>query len=202
MNTGVYRVFNLKIRKMKTKFFFVFALIAFSVSITYAQDSNTDGHTVTIGVPEVALIDIEPAASKNISLEYTAPTEAGNPLVAVTNTDLWLNYSSIKSSTNPTRSVTVKVSQVIAGADLKVSAGSDNGAGDGTVGVPGAALTLTTSDQTLISGIGSCYTGDGASSGHNLTYSLDLANSGGNTYADLEAVASSAITVTYTISNN
>jgi hypothetical protein len=29
-----------------------------------AQDTNTDGHTITISIPEVALVDIEPAATK------------------------------------------------------------------------------------------------------------------------------------------
>ncbi len=182
---------------MKTKIFFLFALIVFFIGVSYGQDSDTDGHTVTVGIPEVALVDIEPAASKNISLQYTAPTEAGLALAEATNSDLWLNYSSIRSTANPTRSVTVKVNQVIPGADLKVVASADNGAGDGAVGTPGAELILTTTDQALISGIGSCYTGDGASSGHNLTYSLDL----GGTYADLEAATSSTITVTYTISN-
>jgi len=182
---------------MKTKFFLVFALVLFITGASYGQDSGTDSHTITVGIPEVALVDVEPSASKDISLDYTAPTEAGLALTEATNSDLWLNYSSIKSTTNPTRSVTVKISQTIGGADLKVSAASDNGAGDGTVGTPGAEITLTTTDQILVSGIGSCYTGDGVSSGHNLTYSLDL----GGTYADLEAASSSPVTVTYTISN-
>ncbi|MDN3691008.1 hypothetical protein QWZ06_01365 [Chryseobacterium tructae] len=29
-----------------------------------AQDTNTDNHTITISIPEVALVDIEPAATK------------------------------------------------------------------------------------------------------------------------------------------
>lgn len=180
------------------KVIFGAVLVALFVIETKA-DGLTDSHTVTIKVPEVALVDVEPAASKNVVLTYTAPTEAGLALTGATNSTLWLNYSSIKSSANPTRTVSVKVDQVILGINLKVSAAADAGGGAGTKGTPaGAALTLTTSDQQLITGIGSCYTGDGANSGHNLTYEVDLSG----TYADLEAdAAGTALTVTYTISN-
>ena len=56
---------------------------AFSGSLK-AQDTNTDNHTITISIPEVALVDIEPAATKNITLGFTAPTEAGNPITPST----------------------------------------------------------------------------------------------------------------------
>ncbi len=85
---------NVKFKKMKTKILLAFALATFFIHISYGQDTNTDSHTITVEIPEVALVDIEPSASKDISLEYTAPTEAGNPLVEATNSDLWLNYSS------------------------------------------------------------------------------------------------------------
>jgi hypothetical protein len=92
------------------KFTLALSLVAIAVSAHLsAQDTNTDNHTITISVPEVALVDIEPAASKNITLGFTAPTEAGNPIVAnAANTTLWLNYSSIKSVADPTRNVSVK----------------------------------------------------------------------------------------------
>lgn len=34
-----------------------------------AQDTNTDNHTVTVSIPEVALVDIEPAATKTLRLD-------------------------------------------------------------------------------------------------------------------------------------
>jgi len=179
---------------------FLLALIAGLVNASFGQDTNTDNHTLTVVIPEVALVDVEPAASKNITLTYTAPTEAGLSLTGANNSSLWLNYSSIKTATIPTRVVSVKLDQVIGGVNLKVTASADAGNGDGTVGTPaGSALTLTTGDQQLITGIGSCYTGDGASSGHNLTYEVDLTG----TYADLQANSpGTALTVTYTISTN
>ncbi|CEJ70900.1 hypothetical protein SAMN05421866_4217 [Chryseobacterium oranimense] len=177
---------------------------AFSGSLK-AQDTNTDNHTITISIPEVALVDIEPAATKNITLGFTAPTEAGNPITPSTsNSTLWLNYSSIKSVADPTRNVSVKVNALIPGIDINVTAAAATGSGAGTLGTPSAQLTLSAADQTIISGIGSAYTGNGANNGHNLTYALAAGSGPGGVaaYADLQATASTVATVTYTISDN
>ena len=170
-----------------------------------AQDTNKDNHTVTISVPEVALVDIEPAATKNITLGFTAPTEAGNPVVPNTaNSTLWLNYSSIKSVADPTRNVSISVNAIIPGIDIHVTAAAATGSGGGSLGNPAAQLTLSATDQTIISGIGSAYTGNGANNGHNLTYALAAGSGPGGVavYEDLQATATTVATVTYTISDN
>lgn len=180
------------------------AALAFSANIS-AQDTNTDNHTITISVPEVALVDIEPAANKNITLGFTAPTEAGLP-VTPTGADntLWLNYSSIKSVADPTRNVSVNLNAVIPGIDISVTAAAATGTGGGTLGTPSAPLILNAAGQTIISGIGSAYTGDGVNNGHNLTYALAAGGGAGSVanYADLQATANTVATVTYTISDN
>lgn len=190
----------------KIKFTIAMSLVAFAVSANLnAQDTNTDNHTITISIPEVALVDIEPAATKNITLGFTAPTEAGQPVTAnASNTTLWLNYSSIKSVADPTRNVTVKLNAVIPGIDIHVTAAAATGAGAGTLGTPSAQLTLSAVDQTIVSGIGSAYTGNGANNGHNLTYALAAGSGPGGiaAYADLQATATTVATVTYTISDN
>lgn len=186
-------------QKLSTALLVSFLTLTLSVN---AQDTNQDSHTIGISIPEVAILDIEPAASKNITMNFTAPTEAGDPLTnPANNTSLWLNYSSIKSAADPTRTISVKLTSLIAGVDIKVTAGAAAVSGDGTKGTPGAQLTLTTADQTIISGIGSAYTGNGASSGHNLTYEVAFGTSGTALYSDL-AFSSNTATVTYTISDN
>lgn len=170
-----------------------------------AQDTNTDNHTITISIPEVALVDIEPAATKNITLGFSAPTEAGNPILpSAANTTLWLNYSSIKSVADPTRNVSVKVNAIIPGVDIHVTAAAATGSGAGTLGTSAGLLTLSAADQTIISGIGSAYTGNGTNNGHNLTYALAAGSGPGGVaaYADLQATATTVATVTYTISDN
>lgn len=190
----------------KTTITLAMSLATFALSSNLqAQDTNKDEHTVTISVPEVALVDIEPAATKNITLGFTAPTEAGNPITPNTaNSTLWLNYSSIKSVADPTRNVSVKVNAIIPGIDIHVTAAAATGAGGGTLGTPAAQLTLSSTDQTIISGIGSAFTGNGANNGHNLTYALAAGSGPGGVavYADLQAIATTTATVTYTISDN
>ncbi len=191
-------------KKLKFTLAMSLAAVAFSATL-HAQDTNTDNHTITISIPEVALVDIEPAATKNITLGFTAPTEAGQPIVAnAANTTLWLNYSSIKSVADPTRNVSVKLNAIIPGIDIHVTAAAATGSGGGTLGTPSAQLTLSAADQTIISGIGSAYTGNGANNGHNLTYVLAPGSGPGGVavYADLQATATTVATVTYTISDN
>ncbi|KIC64493.1 hypothetical protein [Chryseobacterium taiwanense] len=179
-----------------------FAFVAISTNMKAQADSNTSAHDITISIPEVALVDIEPTASKNLTMGFTVPTEAGLPIVpASTNNTLWLNYSSIKSVADVTRTISVQLGAVIQGVDIKVTAaGATGGAGGGLLGNPASQLTLTATPQTIISGIGSAYTGDGASNGHNLSYSVVSAT--GVNYQNLSATATSTATVTYTISDN
>ncbi len=190
----------------KLKLTIAMSLFAVAVSGNMsAQDTNTDNHTITISIPEVALVDIEPAATKNLTLGFTAPTEAGNPVVpSAEDNTLWLNYSSIKSVADPTRNVTVKLNALIPGVDINVTAAAATGAGGGTLGTSAGLLTLSAADQTIISGIGSAYTGNGANNGHNLTYALAAGSGPGGVadYADLQATATTVATVTYTISDN
>lgn len=183
-----------------------FAFVAISANLKAQADSNTSTHDITVSVPEVALVDIEPAANKNLTMSFTAPTEAGLPIIPTsTNNTLWLNYSSIKSIADVTRAISVKLDTPIAGVDIKVTAAAATGAGGGTLGTPASQLTLSATNQTIISGIGSAYTGDGVSNGHNLSYSVvaGTGTGGSANYGDLSATAVPATAlVTYTISDN
>jgi hypothetical protein len=165
-----------------------------------AQDTQSDNHTITVVVPNVALLDLETAATRNFTSTFTqpSPNEAGEKLTApANNTGLWLNYSSIISTTVTSRKVGVKLSALVPGVDVAVVAGAAS-TGAGTRGTPTSAVTLTTADQDLITGIGSAYTATGSSNGHNLTYSFTALDAN---YANLRA-ASPVVTVTYTLIDN
>ncbi|WP_435356568.1 hypothetical protein [Emticicia sp. SJ17W-69] len=179
-------------------------MIGLGLSSTIAQtDTKTDNHNVGINIPEVALLDMESFVSKNLNFFLIAPTEAGKQITAPGNsTSIWLNYSSIvtASGADATRLVSVKANLTIPGIDIKVTAGADAGAGAGTKGTPVAsAVTLTTADQTIISGIGSCWTDTGINKGHQLTYAVGLASAA--TYSSLFSGITS-VTITYTLSDN
>lgn len=189
---------------MKTsKLFFAAFLILVSTSV-FAQDSETDSHQLTINIPDVALLDIESALSNDITLEAAGPTEAGEKLnFDETNTDLWINYSSIVG-TDHTRKVTVQITDgdVPAGLDLTVLAGAYSGSGKGTTGTPAAsAINLNNKlAADIISGIGSCYTGDGASNGHQLTYQVKESTDA-SAYSNLNFDNSATLTITYTLTD-
>ncbi|CAH0222771.1 hypothetical protein [Chryseobacterium sp. Bi04] len=156
----------------------------------YSQTANS---TVTIALPVVTLMDVEPTG--NITLNFTAPTEAGNALGNPTpNTSKWINYTSAITPAGLTRRITASVNKVIDGVNIRLQAAAASGAGGGTLGTSSGQVVLTTTPVTVISGIGGAYTGNGANNGHRLTISLVP-----NNYANVLTQANTAITIVYTI---
>ena len=185
----------------------VFAALLGLVATTgmFAQDTEKDSHSLTIGVPEVALLDIETVASKAISLKATAPSEAGEKVTFnQTNNDLWLNYSSIVGNKS-SRYVSVQITEgnVPSGIDLTVIADKYEGDGEGSMGeVSSESILLNGNEaQSIIKGIGSAYTGNGAKKGHNLTYKI-AQNNDEDAYSRLNFEESTTLTITYTLSDN
>jgi hypothetical protein len=163
-----------------------------------AQDTRTDNHTITIVVPDIAILDLETGASKNFTASFASTKEAGDKVVLpAANTDLWLNYSSILPTAIGSRRVDVKASVLVPGVDISVEAGAAT-TGFGTKGTSTAAVVLTTADQPIVNKIGSVYTISGPKYGHLLTYSFAALDAN---YANLRA-ASTPVTVTYTLVDN
>lgn len=191
--------------KVSKSFKTTILVLTFGVFTAAAQDKNTDKHTIDIKIPEVAILDLETTGKSGvIALEGTAPTEAGHALdfSKAINSELWINYSSIiGKKSEPSREVTVQITDgdVPNGLEILVEAAKDAGKGEGTVGTPAGELTLSTSAQKIITGVGSVYTGNGANAGHNLTYKLQLAT---GKYGDIDFDQTGSITVTYTLTDN
>lgn len=183
---------------------FTLAIGVISTS-TFAQDNNTDAHNVSVTIPEVALLDLEASAGTSISLAPTAPTEAGlaADFSAAQDNSIWINYSSIiGSTTEPSRNVSVQITSgtLPGGVALRVTPSTDAGQGEGTMGTVGtSAITLGTSAQNVVTGIGSAYTGDGVSKGHNLTYKLDKLP---GAFGRLDFDQSSTLVISYTLSDS
>lgn len=185
------------------------SVIVLSANASFAQDSKVASHLVTISIPEVALLDLE-APSTAITLAGTLPlnAEAGLPMTfgaAATNATIWMNYSSIvKKDKLRNVSVAITAGTVPTGLKLTVLASAATTA-DGA-GTKGTALTtehtLTGTATSLVSGIGSTYTGDGVNKGRNLTYKLDYATDAATDYASLNFDTVLPITITYTLSDN
>lgn len=150
---------------------------------------TTGNRTVTVTLPVVTLMDVEPAGT--ISLNYTAPPEAGNAVAVPTaNTTKWINYTSAITAFGVSKRITVSINQVIPGTDIRIQAAAASG---GILGSPSSQITLTTTAQT-ISGIGAAFTGNGVNNGHLVSITLTT-----NTYANITARTNSPIIITYTI---
>jgi hypothetical protein len=180
-------------------------LLLAGTTMLIAQDDHDDVHNLIIDIPEVALLDLESAGDKTINLSPEAPKEAGEALdfSNQTNSELWINYSSvIGSKSEPARDITVQITsgKLPAGMVLSVKSAKDAGQGDGTMGTPNGKIKLDETAQQIIAGIGSSYTGDGVSKGHQLTYTLELDGKKGS-YANLDYDQSSTLAITYTLTD-
>ncbi len=181
----------------------LFGLVA-ALGITglYAQDVSTLSHNVSISIPVIAILDIESTAGANVAFDLNASgLEAGAEfIIDEENSDLWINYTSIVPAVANTRTITVHSDDVpsITGLTLKVVASAHAGTGGGSVGTPTAMVQPSAVPTDLITGIGSAFTGNGNSNGHNLTYHLDFDGD----FADLNVEdAFMTINMTYTITD-
>lgn len=161
---------------------------------------STSSSSVSLTIPAIALLDIEPNVAP-ITLTFAAPTQAGLPLTvssASSNSTKWLNYSSAINAGGTTRTISAQVTSgtIPAGVSLRVQAGTYTGTGAGTLGTPAGLVTLGPTAQTVVSGIGRCYTGNGGNRGHLLTYSMIISN-----YDLLNFSQSTNLQITYTISD-
>jgi hypothetical protein len=152
----------------------VFAIImmAGTYYASYAQDTQTDNHNLTVVVPQVTLLDLETTVSKDFSMNIMAPTEAGLKTInAGQNLTTWLNYTSVAGAGVSRKVMMSSNINPPGGVEFSVEANIDAGAGAGTPGTPFASsLEPLPTPTALITGIGSCYTGTGPNKGHRLIY--------------------------------
>ncbi len=160
-------------------------LLALSKSIFAASDS--DDHDVTIELGEVALIDINSTAT--ITLTTAAPTAGGEPPTGDTDNSKLLYYTSVVAA-GESRNITVNWagSDSAPGLSLKVEATSVP-AGCGTAA---AQVTIGKTAANLITNIGGCATGTGAS-GAEITYTLTVDDT-----SQIEA-GPNTVTITFTL---
>ncbi|MBI1305897.1 MAG: hypothetical protein GC181_04690 [Bacteroidetes bacterium] len=183
--------------------FLILVLVFFVPQKVFSQDDQDDAHAITISIPEVSLVAVRGPSGNSISLNPETPLEAGAflPKEVASDSSLWLNYSNVKSeSTHPSRKVYVKISSgtVPPGFVLKVKAGQPAGDQADHLGQSTGAVTLSNSDEAIVSSIATTYTGTGTGNGHQLTYTLETIP--GQTHL-IDMNTSGTIQVTYTIAD-
>ena len=165
------------------------------VDLGYSQTESFNN--IYFSIPEFSLIDIEPNAS-DIIFSFDAPTEAGDQLESLTDNSKWLNYTSTITRGGLLKNITAQIisSTIITGLKIELLVSNYIGSGRGVLGTPVGTINLSTTAQTIITGIGGCFTNTGANSGHNLEYNVSI-----NDYLVFEVPATPSIDIVFTISN-
>jgi len=158
-------------------------------------DTNVATSTLTLGVPEVSLLKTS-AGIISLTLSQRNAGESVDPVKSDSTARLLV--SSVITSATRTLSAKITAGTVPAGTQLQLIAKSPNANFVGTSGTLGSAITLDATDRPLITGIGTCYSGTGASDGYQLkfTYGIDTNPA---TYGALRATTGVQIVVTLTL---
>jgi hypothetical protein len=165
------------------------AVLLLAAAAAFAQ--TTDSHLINFTLTESALIDLDSAADMDFSLSLSAlPADAGLAPTGGPYTDTrYLWYTVLSNDTNPLIQANLD-SALPAGLTLQLVATVGAG-GAGTKGTGQTIAAASNVAQSLVTGIGSCYTGRGVADGAEVDYTLTMSNYTGVTIAR---------TITYTIS--
>lgn len=151
---------------------------------------------------------IEPSAKLSMGsseLNFSIFKMVGNKkeLAPSTVDSIWLNYSSvIQNNTTNTISASLATGDLPAEVAIKLNVSSDAGAGYGQVGKPTMPVYLSTYPQSIITDIGSCYTGMGNNKGHLLSFTWELNKGYDLDVLKYEQISSLRIRVIYTINSD
>lgn len=166
-----------------------------------AQDTNETGSSLSLGLPALALIKTDAAP-----LNLTLTTSVAGEMVAasVVNTTARIRVTSIVAS--GTRSISGAVTAGTPPVNTYLKMTPFVNPAPNFVGTPGT-VTAVEYDLTegsaggakeIVTGIGSCYSGTGATDGYAIKYEFGILNAGD--FGDIRATAGTAMTVTFTIS--
>lgn len=172
-----------------------FLLLLISASSMLAQ--LVAGDQVAFNINAMALIDTNHAT---VDLELTTSTPGEAIASSDSNTDLWMRVTCVNPG-NTKRKVTAKISGTVPSGTILtlISAPATTANSAGGLGDPGSSpIKLTPVDQDLVRKIKSCYTGNSAGDGYQLT--LNWAHDPLYSYSLLDSDESTTVTLYLTIS--
>jgi len=150
---------------------FLIQIILLPVWIATAQESNIVHMPVKVSIPTVSLVSF---AGSDAHFTTIPGKGAIQKITPSTKDTTWLNYSSVidDKSTNSI-SASIISGNLPVEVVVKLNIGEDVGAGAGTMGKPTGIISLNEYPQTVITEIGTCYTGQGSKKGHPISYSWE-----------------------------
>jgi hypothetical protein len=180
---------------MRTIFLTSSLLLGLSLS---AQ--NVDFVDANIYIDESAMVRAVNAQAANLTdltFNIVSPNMPGAPYPAVASQTMFLQYTSVKTAApDDQRQISVDVvgGDFPAGVSLALTAQS---AGTGSIGSGNEVeLNNNTTSGTLVSAIGSAYSGTAAGQGIPITYALNF------TTEALDASTAGMVSLQFTLSNN
>lgn len=190
------------------KIHFTIALLFGSIIGAQAQDAATETQDIAVKITANAIVDVVDDA---LTFDFTGnvATEAGEAftLTGQNTQSTYLQYTLMQSNAGADDgTISVKISGLQPGLTLKMGLTAPTGLTAATNGILGSVnalfadlanpVALTGSDATIITGIGSCFTGEGATDGVQIDYTMEISD-----YSLLDADDGSQDngTVTFTI---
>ena len=180
---------------MKFQSIVLFIFLLCTANIYFSQTQSTNNVYFTI--PEIAILNIEPNTN-DIILEFEAPTDPGDELTPIGGDTKWLNYTATLALGGTPKIITAQVSAStnIPGLKIELIISKYSGNGKGVFGTSVGTINLSPTAQTIISGIGGCFTRNGANRGHEIEYNASI-----DDYSIFEIPVTPSMDVIYTISN-
>lgn len=181
-------------KQIETAGVLLFILFAITGN-SFGQNDAVGENSINMRIPQVSLISFE-GGERMITHESENDGQI-NQVITSPQTETWINYASIVEE-GTKNEITVQISSgyLPPDVDVKIQPGAYAGEGKGEIGDPVSEVTLSRYPKTIITNIGSCYTGKGVNNGHKLVYSWE-------TDEEVESEKLSkknySITVTYTI---
>ncbi len=145
-------------------------------TVLISKDYNGGSHSITIVFPKTALLDIGSEGVEDISFSMNDPYMNGKFLSNSSGNRIWIDVTSIVDP-GDTRNISVKIVEPIPEIDLKIICIRNTASGFSPLGIPKAELSLTTSDQLLVSRIENICALNRINSGLNLKYITEINNS-------------------------
>lgn len=190
---------------IKTRLFFL--LFILNGVACFAQPGNpifglTGSTLFDLDLRPISVMDLEVVeGNSNITFNLTPSNEAGivfnSNLVAVSD-KIWLNYSCANPNVG-SRHIDISISSgtLLDGFELRLDVGSASGVGGGIRGTPNpSTIVVNAIDKSIVSGIQSAFTGNGALNGHQLSFSLYYITAD---FGQIVHTAGNTVTLTYTL---
>lgn len=157
-----------------------------------APSQSQDSHPVSINISSCSVLAL---VGGNLTLTVSAPAGGGQPPQSDTDSTCYIHYTSCLP-TGQTRTLSVAwgaSDSAPSGCALQLTATPSGTPGEGS---SAGQKTVTSTAQTIITGVSRCATGTSATDGANLSYTLSVSDA-----ASLQSGENTSATITFTLTD-